>query len=131
MSGFLDTSVVIRYLTGDSPELADRAAIIIDGEDNLWITDIVLAEVAYLLTSVHQLSRTMVVDILVDLVQKENISTYAQDKGLVLQALQMSRPLGRVSFADALIWAEARSAGSEVVYTFDQRFPSDGLELQG
>ena len=131
MSGFLDTSVVIRYLTGDSPELADRAANIIDGEDNFWITDVVLAEVAYVLMSVHQLSRTLVVDILVDLVRKENFSTYAQDKGFVLQALQMCRESGRVSFPDALIWASARSAGSDVVYTFDQRFPSDGLELQG
>ena len=131
MSGFLDTSVVIRYLTGDSPELADRAASIIESEDGLWITDGVLAEVAYVLMSVHQVSRVLVVDSLVALVQKQNISTYALDKGLVLQALQMCRPSGRVSFADALVWASARSAGAEIVYTFDQRFPSDGLEVRG
>lgn len=131
MSGFLDTSVIVRYLTGDSPELADRAATIIDSETVLWITDGILAEVAHVLMSVHQLPRILVVDSIMALVQKQNISIYALDKGLVLQALQMCRPSGRVSFQDALIWASARSAGSEVVYTFDQRFPSDGLELRG
>ena len=130
LSGFLDTSVIVRYLTGDSPELADRAASIIEGENRLWITDVVLAEVAHVLMSVHQLSRVLVVDSLVALVQKQNISIYALDKGLVLQALLMCRRSGRVSIADALIWASARSAGSEIVYSFDQRFPSDGLEVR-
>lgn len=130
MSGFLDTSVIVRYLTGDSPELAERAVSIIDSETKLWITDGVLAEVAHVLMSVHQLPRVLVVDSIVALVQKQNISTYSLNKGLVLQALQMCRPSGRVSFPDALIWASARSAGPQVVYTFDQRFPSDGLEIR-
>ena len=131
MSGFLDTSVVVRYLTRDSHELADRAVSIIDSETVLWLTEGVLAEIAHVLLSVHQLPRALVVDSLVALVQKQNISTYAMDKGLVSQALQMCHPSGRVSFPDALNWASARSAGSEIVYTFDQRFPSDGLELRG
>ena len=131
MSGFLDTSVVVRYLTGDIPDLADRAAEIIEREDNLWITHVVLAETAHVLMTAYHFSRELVVDSLVALVQKQGISTHTVDKGLALQALLMCRPSGRVSIADALIWAEARSARSEAVYTFDQRFPSDGLELRG
>ena len=127
MSGFLDTSVVIRYLTGDTPELADRAAEIIESGDDLWVTDGVLAEVAHVLMSVYRRPRHMVVDGLVAFVQRQGILTYSLDKGLVIQGLLMCRPSGRVSFTDALIWASARSAGSEIVYTFDQRFPSDGF----
>ena len=43
----------------------------------------------------------------------------------------MCRDSGRVNVADAMIWAEARTAGIEVIYSFDQRFPSDGLEIRG
>lgn len=130
MSGFLDTSVVVRYLTGDPSELAEQAAKIIDMEDDLQITDVVVAETAYVLTSVYQVSRDVVVDHLVAFLQKENISPFGLDKGLVLHGLLLCRPSGRISFADAMVWAAARSSGTKVVYSMDERFPSDGLEVR-
>ncbi len=130
MSGFLDTSMVVRYLTGDPPEQADLAAQVIDREDGLRVTDVVLVETGYVLTSVYQVPRDVVVDHLIALLQKRNISPFALDKGLVLQALLLCRPSGRVSFADAMLWAAARSSGEGVVYSLDQRFPEDGLEVR-
>lgn len=130
MSGFLDTSVLVRYLTGDAPELAERAAAIIDGDENLQVTDVVLTETAYVLTSVYQVPREVVVDHLIAFLQRQNVSPYAIRKALALQALLLCRPSGRVSFADATIWAAARSAEAEVVYSFDQRFPRGGLQIK-
>ena len=49
------------------------------------------------------------VDGLIALLRKANIDTFRLDKDLVLEALLLCRPLGRVSFADALVWAVARS----------------------
>ncbi len=131
MSGFLDTSILVRYLTGDPYDLAERAAQIIDTEDNLQLTDVVLAETAYVLTSVYQVRRGVVLDHLITFLQKQNISPYSLDKDLVLQALLMCRPSRRISFADSMIWAAARAAGNPVVYSLDQRFPGDGLEVRG
>lgn len=130
MSGYLDTCMVVRYLTGDPPELAEQAARVIDNEDGLQVTDVVLAETAYVLTSVYRVPRDLVVDHLITFLQKENIAPFALDKGLVIQAMLLCRPSGRVSFADALVWAAARSAGSRVVYSLDERFPADGLEVR-
>ena len=130
MSGFLDTSVVVRYITGDHEGLAQASTDIIDGEQELWITDVMLAEASYVLSSVYQLTRELIVDQLIEFVQKRNIVVYAINKGLIIQAFLMCRPSGRVSVADALIWAAARSAGSDLVYSFDQRFPDDGLEVR-
>ena len=130
MSGFVDTSMVVRYLTDDPPELAEQAAQIIDRLDDLEVTDVVLAETGYVLTSVYQIPRDMVVDHLMTFVQKRNISVFSLDKGLVLQALILCRPSGRVSFADAMVWAAARSAGSRVIYSLDERFPRDGVEVR-
>lgn len=121
---------MVRYLTGDPPEMAEQAAGIIDEVGDLWITDVVLAETAYVLTTVYQIPRDVAIDHLSALIQKENISPYALDKGLVLQALLLCRPSGRVSFADAMVWAAARSAASTVVYSLDERFPNQGLEVR-
>ncbi|MEW6231625.1 MAG: PIN domain-containing protein [Chloroflexota bacterium] len=130
MSGFPDTSVVVRYLTGDPSELAEQAAKIIDKEDSLLITDVVLTETAYVLTSVYQVPREVAVDHLIAFIQKENISPFGLDKSLVLHALLLSRPSGRVSFADTMVWAAARSARSKAVYSFDERFLREGLEVR-
>ncbi len=130
MSGFLDTSMVVRYLTDDPPDLAAQAATVIDSEERLQVTDVVLAETAYVLTSVYHISRSIVVDHIIAFMQKKNIAPFALDKGVVLQALLLCKPSGRVSFADAMVWAVARSSGSDVVYSLDQRFPGDGLEVR-
>lgn len=130
MSGLLDTSIVVRYLTGDPPELAEQAAQVIDSEDGLQVSDVVLAETAYVLTSVYHFARSVIVDHLMAFLQKENVTPFALDKGLVLQALLLCKPSGRVSFADAMVWAAARASESRVVYSLDERFPKDGLEIR-
>ena len=130
MSVFLDTSVIIRYLTRDHPDMFERAVQIIEGTDELIITEGVLGETAFVLSSVYRMSRQQTIDFMVALVERENISTYAMDKAFVLQGLIMCRPSGRVSVADAMLWAAARTAGASVIYTFDERFPSDSVELR-
>ncbi len=127
VSALVDTSVVVRYLTGDPPELAERAASVLEGPHTVGLTDVVLVETAYVLTSVYGVPREQVVDALVDLVQRRNLDVVGLRKDRVLRALMMCRPSRRVSFADALIWAAAGEAGR--VYTFDQHFPSEDLEV--
>ena len=83
MSGFLDTSIVVRYLTGDPPLLAEQAAEIIDRDENLKITDVAIVETAYVLISVYEIEREVVVDNLIPIMQKKNISPFALEKGLV------------------------------------------------
>lgn len=130
MTALLDTSVVVRYLTGEPAELAARAARIIDHAADLAVSDVVVAETAYVLTSVYGVARGQVVDHLIDLVQKRNLVTVGLDKGAVIQALLLCRPSGRVSFADAMVWAAARSSGAEAVFSFDERFPEHGIEVR-
>ena len=101
----------------------------IDGEDELLVTDVVLVETAYVLTSVYDVPRETVIDHLIALLRKANIDTFKIEKDLVLEALLMCRPSGRVSFADALLWAAARSEPGAAVYSLDERFPSDGISV--
>ena len=130
MSGFLDTSMVVRYLVRDVPEMAEQAAGVIDGGADFWVTGVAMAEVSYVLRSVYQMPTEIVIDHLMAFLGKQNIDCYGLDKGTVLQALLMCRPSGRTSIADAMIWAAARSSGRNVVYSFDSRFPTEGIEVR-
>jgi predicted nucleic acid-binding protein len=130
MSRFLDTSIIVHYLTGDPPKLADLAAKVLDGMEDLKLTDVVIVETAYILSTVYRVSREVVVDSLMALIQKKNIILYALEKQLALEALLLCRPPGKVSFADAFIWAAARSEDAEIIYSLDERFPEEDIEVQ-
>ena len=93
MSGFLDTSLVVRYMTRDVPQMAEKAAKVIDGQEDLWVDGVMLAEVDHVLRSVYRITRETVVDYLRELVGKQNINSYGLEKGTVQQALLMCRPL--------------------------------------
>jgi len=130
VSGLLDTSMVVRYLIGYPLDMAEQAARVIDGEADLQVTDGVIMETAYVLRSVYGVARETVEDYLIDFLQKENIGAFGLDKGQVIQALLICRPSGRVSFADALLWAAAQSTREKIVYSLDERFPTDGIEVR-
>lgn len=130
MSGLLDTNVVVRYLIGDPLRMAEQATAIIEGEATLYVTDAMIAETAYVLTGYYRLPRQAVVDSLLALIRRSNIIPLSLDKGSLIQALLLCRPSGRVSFADAMIWAAARSSGVNTVYSFDRRFPTDGISVR-
>ncbi len=127
MSAFLDTSMVVRYLTGDPPGQAQQAAAVIDLEEGLVLTEVVLVETAYVLTTVYRVPREVVIDHLILFLQKQNISSFAVQKEFLLQALLLCRPSGHVSFADAMLWAAVRASGEKSVYSLDERFPRDGV----
>ncbi|HUG16937.1 MAG TPA: PIN domain-containing protein [Thermomicrobiales bacterium] len=130
-SSFLDSSMIVRYLVGDNPVQSARARSIVETGDRLAITPGTVTEVGYVLSRIYEIVRDEIVDQLVALLQRENIIVHELDTGLVVSALLLCRPSGRVSFADAMLWAAARSAGSgSVVYTFDRRFPSTGIETR-
>lgn len=67
---FIDTNVVLRYLTNHPPNQAEMAASIVDEAGNLWITDVVITETAYVLRDVYAVGREDIVDQLMDFVHK-------------------------------------------------------------
>jgi predicted nucleic-acid-binding protein len=128
---FIETSVVVRYLTNDPAEMSARATALIASRSPLYVTGTVLAETAHVLQTVYDIDRATVVDLLQTLIRDDGVVPYPADAGRVLDGLDLCRPSNRVSIPDALIWAEALSAGRPtVVYTFDRRFPRADVELR-
>jgi predicted nucleic acid-binding protein len=126
----VDTSVVVRYLTGDPPAMATRAARILDSEATAAVTDVVIAETAFVLSSVYGVPRSAIVDSLVAFIQKRNLAILGLPKTAVIQGLLLCRPSNRISFADAMVWAAARSSRAATVYSFDERFPEEGVMVR-
>jgi predicted nucleic-acid-binding protein len=110
------------------------AANVIDAGTPLQITDVVLLETICVLQRVYKVPREAVIDSVIGFVQRSNIAVAGLDKDLVAASLLLCRPSGHVSPTDALIWAAARGAGSAgtpgLVYSFDERFPGQGIRLQ-
>jgi len=130
VANFIDTSLLIRYLTDDEPEMAQRATRLIDSDTPIVITDVVLAGTAHVLRRLYGLTREEIVDLLLDLVRRRNVSVHSLDKAVVATALLLCRPSGRVSIPDALIWTAARCSAPAIVYTFDEQFPVEGVDIR-
>jgi predicted nucleic-acid-binding protein len=130
MTQFLDANVLLRYLTRDPLAQALQAAELIHSDVELTLAVHILAEVAYVLTTVYRRERHAVVDVLIELLQRENISLLGVSTETGIEALEFCRPSGRVNFADALLWALARSTSPSRVWSFDRRFPHQGIELR-
>lgn len=128
MIHLLDTSVIVRYLTHHPPDQALRAYDLIDRAESLTIPSVVIAEANYILTKNYGVARELVIDALIGLIGRESIGVLDLPKHVVIEALELCRPSGRVSVADALIWAATRAASDSALYTFDRRFPDSGID---
>jgi predicted nucleic acid-binding protein len=124
----LDTSIIVRYLSNDLPELARRARQLIESDAPLGIATVAVLEAAHVLRHPpYGYTREAVVDALVRLIRRDNIHGVGVDTAHVALALLLCRPSSTVSFGDALIAATGRSAAVEEICTFDARFGRAGL----
>lgn len=130
MSAIAETSVIVRYLTLEPMALGRRAQQLVESDERLVVPWVALVEAAFVLTRLYGVERAVVVDLLSGFVSRANIAVLELPKPLVLESLALCRPSGRVSFADAFIWASARHSGVDSIYTFDHRFPAAHLTLR-
>jgi predicted nucleic acid-binding protein len=115
----VDTSVVVRYLTGSPPAQAKRAAKFVDSAAEIGVSLVVLIETAHVLRTQYGVARSDVLDVLIDLLARENITALGPSKADVLEALVRARALPGTPIPDALVVVAARVAGALPIYTFD------------
>lgn len=125
----LDSSVIVRYLTNDPPDMAERAARIIDGTATVIVSEVIVVETAYVLSTVYGIARADVVDALVTFIQRRNVRMLGLPKQSAVEALMACRTSKRFSFVDAVLWAQVRHSGSPRICTFDARFPKLGVDV--
>lgn len=129
---YVDTSVIVRYLTGDDPARARAAAIVIETQAIRAISVISLLEAAHVLRWDYQHERRNIAEALIDLVARRNIVVPEFLKEHVIRWLGAWRDGTADSIGDALIAASMSSTQAEAIATFDRRFPvGDWTVLSG
>jgi predicted nucleic acid-binding protein len=117
LSAFIDTNILVRHLTGDPPSHARRATDFLGQADELLLTDLVAAEVVYVLESFHEVERSRVAELMRAIVGFPSIVVL--DPALLLRALEIYE-VDRLDFADAHLVASAEASGVGAVASFDR-----------
>lgn len=117
MRAFVDTNVLIRHLTGDPSDMADRATEYLRQAEELLLCDLVVAEVVYVLESYYEVPRPRVAELVKSILAFEPIRSV--DLGLVLRALEVYE-VHRIDFAEAYLVASAEISGVEQIVSFDR-----------
>ena len=116
----LDTNVLIRFLVEDDEAQSRRVTELVEGavarDEQLFISDIVMCETVWVLSSAYRFSRAEIVDALSQLLRARSVVFSSADS--IARALDAYRK-EKGDFADYLIREHARSAGAETVATFD------------
>jgi predicted nucleic-acid-binding protein len=122
----LDTDTVLRLLLRDNERqfaAAQRLWLRARRDQTpLFISDVVLVDIAWALESKLELSRAEIADVLDQI--------FATEMVVVTSAATLDRALaayrtGRAAFADYLIREHARLAGASEVATFDRSFAGE------
>jgi predicted nucleic-acid-binding protein len=125
-----DTNVLVRILVGDDPAQTRRAERLFSAHargDGIHVPLLVLAELAWVLSSGYGLERLVIHERLARLVRTRGV--FVGDLELVLEALARYRQ-GGAELADQLILGKATEARSLPVFTFDRKLArQDGVEL--
>lgn len=120
---YVDANVVLRFLSGDPPDMAAQARSLFEaverGEVTLWIDEIVLAEVVWVLHSFYQHRPEKISRVLQELLSHEGIET--EDKPGLLAALTLFADRN-IDFADALVAVHMGRRGIQEIVSFDRHF---------
>ncbi len=120
---YVDTNVILRFLTGTPPHQAEEAKRLFEaaerGEVTLILDEIVLAEVVWVLSSFYKFNKSTIRDVLQSFVMNPGIEM--QDKVGALLALTLFADLN-IDFEDALVSVHMNRDHVREIFTFDKHF---------
>lgn len=122
---FLDTNVILRYITQDNPTQSQQAhrlmAQLDSGAVSVTTSDVVIIEAVYVLSSrtTYNLSRSDIRSHLTRIISLRGLRLRA--KQVHLRALDLYASTN-IDFADALIVAQMERSGLNTIISFDRDF---------
>lgn len=118
MRALLDTNILVRHLTGDPPGQARRATALLRARHELILTDLVFAEMVYVLESFYESPRTEIAEMARALLALPSIAVVDHD--LLLRAIELYEGV-RLDFAEAYLASLAELSDVNQVASFDRQ----------
>ena len=119
---FVDANVFIRFLTNDDPEKADKVETLLSraarGEARLITTEVVLAEVVWVLESSYDMKNHEIAPMIKGILDTPGIEVI--NGGLVGRALDFYKAL-HIDFIDGFIAAVMEKRKITDIYSFDKK----------
>jgi len=120
--GILDTSVILRFLTGDSTEKKEKFKKLIkdttSGKGTLLVPLIVIIEMVYVLEKIYGIKKEEVRVKVESLLSLPSVEIESED--VVLESLRIYAE-ENLKFGDAMVLAKSTTSGIKPVYTFDKK----------
>jgi predicted nucleic acid-binding protein len=128
-TAWIDTNVIVRFLSKDPPALSQRAARLMaraeTGEITFRLSAIVVAEIVWVLRTVYALEPVVIATALSALLRADGIVVDGRDTLIEALDVMVER---RVAFPDAFTAVSARQAGDPVC-SFDADFKRLDVEI--
>jgi len=116
----IDTNVIVRIFIDDlNIEQVNAARNLVQKNKQVYIPQLVIAEMVWVLTRTYELSKSQIINILNEIY--ENGAFILSDKEQLFGALNLFKE-NNVDFADCMILTNAKAAGVKYLYTFDAKF---------
>lgn len=120
---FLDSNIVLRFVLDDDPKLSPKASTIFNkisnGEVNVFIPWVVLAEIVYVLLKVYKLKKDEIVEKLLPVIALENITM--SNKDIYKRVFEIFTDKN-IDFEDAYQVALMVKKNKKEIYSFDEDF---------
>ncbi len=117
----LDTNVVLRFLLDDIPEQSAKAAKLIS-ENQVYVTDVVIAETIVVLEKIYKLSHNDIVELLTDFLGLNNL---VYNQFFLTNAIDLYKERPNLSFVDCYSATEAKMYNNSLV-SFDKQLVKHG-----
>jgi len=120
---FVDTNVFLRFLLNDDPEKADACEMLfrraIEGEESLFTTEMVMAEIVWVLESYYELSKSDIRDKLEKILNTQNLD--CPNREIIINALAAYEEKN-IDYIDAYNASILKMKGIDEVYSYDRHY---------
>jgi predicted nucleic-acid-binding protein len=121
----IDTNVLVRLITRDDAKQVAAAEVFV--ARGAWVPHLVLAEAAWVLTSVYDRRPDAIATAIEMLLNHEHLTL--QDPETIVAAVERFRRRPKLGFSDCLVLEVATKAGHLPLGTFDHNLAKfDGVE---
>lgn len=120
---FVDTNIFLRFMVNDDPQKADACEMLfrraITGEESLFTTDMVIAEIVWVLESYYELNKSDVREKLEKILNTKNLD--CPNKEIIINAL-CAYEEKNIDYIDAYNAYILKMKGIDEVYSYDSHY---------